>query len=351
MQHIDGYVIYIDNNRPCKIKPLNMYTVDVEYRRMLNGDNITHIWDTHNKHILSIVNDKNNILDIAEDNKMYVVEVSLQTGCVKRIRDDRLRGNPDAIIDAIVRRYNKDKIHSMDGVWDGVNIRLAILINRTFKTFCYNMHIPNNSHVIDLGSGNGADHTVWKDKGYTMLCIEPSDRRFRSLLDNTRDNINVVARKKDMRDVMNVLKTSSTRYRYVTFMRSIGHINKQEIIDLLRQFKLYGIICIVIVTMIADETTTKHIEDSYSQYFNIDVDNNKFTTMITYSVNGKKMQYVDSCYTYQEWRNISRLCGYNMSVIRESDYMQNVYHINNNKLLYPCTTDACITLSNERHNR
>jgi hypothetical protein len=352
-EHVDGRVVYVDGNRPCKVKPLDMYTVDVMYKKVVTREGVHHVFNTSNAYVLqklkNVAHDDNEVLNAVENDKMCVVEVSLLDGTVKRIRTDRSQANPDGVVSSIVAKYLKDEKHSAKGMWKGTNLYLTILINRTFKTYCYHCYVPQRSHLVDVGSGNGADAHVWKERHYDVLAIEPDEKRFKNLLTATRDNVQVVARRKDASQLVDTLRRLPTRYRYVTFMRSIGHVDRKHLEALLLSLNVYGVVVVVVVTSVKDEMVDATVSDVHGQMFSMKCNDSTSKVTVRYSIARKEVQYDDNIYTYKEWEHISSTTGYTMSVLRQRDYLRNVYGLDCKGVFLPCAADACIVLRSRKY--
>lgn len=339
MQHVDGYVLYLGNNRPMKVKLAESLTVDLECVKAEDG---TITYDVNNSHLRSIVNDVGGVLDLAECDRTYIVEVSINNGAVTSIRNDRLSANPSNVVNNIVSKYMSDKKYSLSDVWSGRNIKLLILMNRVFKTFCYNRFVPAQSRIVDMGSGNGADVYIWRDKGYKVLAVERDEKRLSILKRKVHSHIDIICKLCDMRCVMRLLSDSTMKYRYTTFMRSIGHLSLNEIRTLFVALRKYGMVRIVVVTALRELVYDADVADHNGQRFNVHIrDDGMIVTK--YSIDNRRMSYVDNCYTHSEWSNIAKDASYRLNIFREETFIADVYHCEQEALLKPCTMDVCLT--------
>lgn len=342
----DGLVIYIGNNRPIKVKLCSNITVDLDY--IYDSNTNKGSWLTTNAYMVSMLKQPHNLgLD---ENKKYVIEVLVSTGVATRIRLDRLNGNPDSVVNNVVAKYAKDAKYSIPSVWQGQDLKLTILLNRMFKRHCYLKYVPHGCKLIDMGSGNGGDLSMWLLSSCSILAIEKDVMRFKTLQTRVKMHTKIQPINLDMKNVMLELKSKTLRYEYMTFMRSIGHMTDQSIANVLRALARYGIRRIVIVTMVTDRLQNYAVQDKQGQTFKIDVTNTGKASKvnIAYNIGGKDGGYEDTCYSTDQWTHLAKQCGYSISIESQLDFMNHIFRLSGD-LYYPCFTDVCIILDNAKY--
>lgn len=337
----DGYVIYIDGERPVKSKLGSTYTLDLEYKYKLIGKKTQHMW---NYSLPVPMQDPLEIWEHLDEGVAYVIEVRIHDGKIIRLRNDRTRGNSREVIDSVLVSYVRDSKYSVEDVLKGEDIRSIILLNRMFKYHCYLEYIPRSSRLIDMGSGNGADSNVWRDMGYYILAIELDKTRVSVLRSMVKSNDKVQVVRANMLDVTKQLHKATMRYTYATFMRTIGNLRKEEIVAILRTFRRYGVSRVVIVTMIRDKVTTANVSDTSGNNFSVSVGSGDMVT-VSYSISGKPTTYIDRCYSLKEWYEISAETGYEIVVEYQWDILSKVYGIVPSAYMAFCAMDVGIVLS------
>lgn len=333
LPNTDGYVLYVGNDRPVKIKLASMLTVDVEYNR-------TTGWNLSNSTLKGIIKDP----PIHEmTSETCVFEVRVGDGTVVRERPDRSKGNPGPIIDTIVRSYAKEIKHSQSEVWAGRDIKFSILLNRMFKYYSYRKYVPECSCVVDLGSGNGGDYRIWKLMSYKVLAIEIDPGKVGIMKNKVRGDSNVMAVNDNMLNAIKYMRRSTMKYRVAISMRSISHLEIPSIVDLITSLLNAGINKVVIVTMVADDAINHVYTNDCKQRFAVTLQNGKST--VEYSIEGKTVSYVDNCYTIQQWRDIAVECSLQFTMEHQSEFMFNVYGIEPTKSTMPCFMDVVIVMT------
>ena len=229
----DGYVVYIGDNRPIKVKLADMITLDIEY------DKSSCRWNCPDNISCKLKTPAIDMLMSTNDN-IVVMEVNLHTGDVIRLRGDRMRGNSKMVIDKVVRSYNADIKYSNIEVWSSKDIRFSLFVNRAFKRFMYLKYIPRNYNLLDVGSGNGGDVDIWEYMQYKVLALERDESRFKVLVNRIGTNQHMRAVCDDMRNMLKHLRNSTVRYHGASFMRSLGTLTADEVHTILSALKAYG---------------------------------------------------------------------------------------------------------------
>lgn len=341
----DGYIVYIGDERPFKVKLSSMVTLDMEYNYRVTNGVVAHTWNVSEGHkdILGTLGSPLIEYPYLEPDKTYVFEVRVADRSIIRIRTDRTRGNSKQVIDFVMRAYSKDKKYSLSEVWSAEDLRFMVLMNRCFKYYSYVKYIPKGSRVIDMGSGNGGDSGMWRDMEYTILAVEKDSSRCSVLKKKVGDNPKITVKCRDMLDIESILRNTPIRYTYATFMRSIGHLDRKDIIHTLTLFREYKINRVVVVTMVVDATKSCGIVDTSGQHFSIKMDDDG-STIVDYFISSKAVTYSDRCYTLCQWHDMAVESGYIMSVEYQWDVMVRLYGLKHTSVTYPCSTDAVLIL-------
>jgi hypothetical protein len=337
--HTDGFVVYIGNGRPLKVKLSEMCTIDVEYNKRTNTYS-----DVLYKHFPSVQIEKpdENVL-LSSDTENVVVEVNVHTGKVVRTRPDRTKGNSEPVVASMAAAYRKDMKYSIMGIWSGVDVRFSILVNRTFKRYMHLKYMQRKANVLDVGSGNGGDFSIWKQMEYRILAVERDPARFTRLRERLSKETNMRAVQGDMRDMMKHLGASAVRYHNASFMRSLSNICKEEIVHMLGGLRTYGCTRILIVTMIRDNLQPHTYINKEGQWFNITPMGN--TVSVEYHIDGEPVGYTDNCYSLGEWETMCRASGYDMRVEMQSAFVSSAFSLVQSPNTYPCFTDAGLILT------
>jgi hypothetical protein len=340
-EHQDGYILYIADMRPLKVKTADMATVDLEYSYSTLDGVIVHNWMYASK-----LTPMNPLVahPYLERDRRYVVEVRVCDGTIVRLRPDRARGNPPDVVDSIVRIYERDRKYSSLDIWSGENVRFVIIVNKAFKSFIYSRYIPRGACLIDMGSGNGGDSDIWRKMEYNVLAIEKVHERIKVLRSRTKDNLKVSVRTRDMIDIIPLLKSSLIRYRYVTFMRSLSHLGAESIVKLLSALREYGITKIIILTMVRDFSRNVHVIDRRKQEFSVQLLENGSVSQVSYRTDGKSVTYKDNCYSVEEWSHMSSKSGYSCTYVRQSDVVRSVLGLEDSPIAEVCSMDVVFVL-------
>lgn len=225
-------------------------------------------------------------------------------------------------------------------------MKFSILINRTFKYYCYKLHIPARCNVIDMGCGNGGDLETWKELSYTVLAVEIDPQRINILSQRLSGHSQVVVLHCDMVDAYKYITPYYTMYRIAAFMRSISHLSLEEIATMLKQLLRLGVEKFVVVTAVSDYCTSYLYKDTDNNLFRIDkTDNNLCTTSVTYVVDGKAVTYTDNCYTLSQWSCLATRLGLTMDLHTQRDFVMQTYGLSENLSVRNCFTDVCMVLS------
>jgi hypothetical protein len=332
----DGYIMYIGNNRPLKVKLVDMITLDVEFVKSKS------MWNCEEE--LSIrfeTPDCDTLMSTTDD--VIVMEVNIHTGRIVRVRGDRVRGNSKPVRDNIVRSYNNDLKYSNKLIWSGIDIRFSLLINRTFKRYMHMRYMLRGSNLLDVGSGNGGDISIWRDMEYKVLALEKDETRFRVLSEKLSDDVSARVIKDDMRNLMYHLSNSAIRYHNVSFMRSLSMLDSNEICVMLRHLKAYGCTKILIVTMV-DNGSINHEYATNNQMFKIAYGDNR-TVTVSYTVDGIATSYTDNCYSEREWEDMCLSSGYKVTIKTQSSFVSETYSLSYSTNIHPCFTDIGLILS------
>lgn len=346
--YTDGLIFYIAGQRPLKLKKLEDMTVDVEYTRTVQASGLVHKWGTRNKDLLAILS---NVVptdaQCPEDAKMYILEIAVNRGLIKRVRADRKAGNPDMVISNVMEKYTRDKKYSSEDVWCGKNLKFPLLAGRMFKRYCYLKYIPDGQSILDLGSGNGGDLSVWTEKKFYVLAVEKADERFRRLRNACKNYPKISCRHRSMEDIIPILQREARSYKYACFMRSIGHLGEIGIRKILAELYNYGVEVVVIVTMVADNLQRCTMVDSALQYFQVWPGQGN-QVKVTYKIGEKqRTQYEDFCYSIESWQKIAADCKYTLSYEREGDFLNSVFNFQEPEkysILAACVADCCFVL-------
>ena len=339
----DGYVVYIGNNRPTKVKLVEFLTADIELQV---DDDLKSVWRTTNTFLLSRIKYPvyHSLEDLDQTSAVY--EVSLYNGEIIRPRLDRRKGNPEEILERIVKCYKRDEKYSTRLVWSGESVKFSILVNRTFKHYLYFKYIKEGSYIIDLGSGNVGERNIWNTLKCKVVCIERDPKRFEVLKTKCSKDLNIIVFKDDMRNAMSCLKQVNLKYRTACFMRSISHLCKEDIVTLLKGLEAYGIKTILIVTMVSDWLQEDYYyEDSNKDYLKIVHNSVGKTSYVEWKIGSKNMSYLDNCYSTKEWRELATLSGLRIDIIPQSLYTSKAFNITRDFTNYSCYTDVGIILS------
>jgi hypothetical protein len=336
LEHMDGYVIYIGSNRPLKVKLANMVTLDVEYNKSLSA------WNYQGQLPVPLETPSTDILMSTNDN-IIVMEVNIHTGHIVRVRGDRMRGNSKVVLDNILRSYGEDIKYSNGDVWSGNDIKFSLLINRTFKRFMHLKYMPRRTNLLDVGSGNGGDISIWRDMSYKVLALEKDEGRFNVLCKRITHDISIIAVHDDMRNMVYHLKQSPIRYHSVSFMRSLSMLNDEEIVTMLSGLRAYGCNRILIVTMITDRLM-HHSYKTPDQEFNIVYDGSNIVT-VSYKSDNMIISYTDNCYSQDKWISMCSSSGYNVVIESQASFVKNAFSLECCPSTYPCFTDIGIFLS------
>jgi hypothetical protein len=337
----DGYVVYIGDERPFKVKLCSMMTLDLEYSYKVVGDAMIHTWNTN---ALGPIDNPLTLYPYLDAKRTYVFEVNVSSGKVVRLRTDRTRGNSSVVVDLVLKAYSKDSKYSLQSVWCGKDLRFLILVNRMFKHYVYMTYIPELCRLIDMGSGNGGDSNIWLDRKYNVLAIEKDPTRCIILRDKVRANPHIAVRRRDMLDIKNVLKNTPAKYSHVTFMRSIGHLSPEQIVTMLCLFKSYKIQRIVIVTSIMTSTVNYRMDDGFGNMFTMNIDE-EGNTEVSYHIPPKApVEYHDRSYTLREWQHMATFAEYRLRVESQWDVLSSVYGLSYSEILFPCTLDKVLIM-------
>lgn len=331
----DGYVVYIGDSRPTKVKLASMMTIDVMY------DKSTMSWDCSDDIQRRLENPSEDIVMSTNDN-LVVVEMNLHTGKPVRIRADRTRGNSRMVMDRLIRSYDSDVNYSLIDVWSGRNIKFSIAINRCFKRYMHARYMPRGCNLLDAGSGNGGDMDIWEDMGYKVLAVEKDKDRYKILANRSSNNNNIRSINEDMRNMINYLGTSIVRYHCASFMRSIGTLTSYELQAMFTGLRLYGCKKLLIVVMISDGLIS-HSYTYSDKNFSIIYDDHEAVT-VRYNTDDEVIEYTDNCYSLSKWLDVCLASGYNVVVEKQSDFMDRTYSLKPSDSIYQCFTDVGLYL-------
>ena len=332
MMNIDGYVVYVGKSKPLKVKLCTMVTVDLEYSRsrgwLYTGGIVLPDPPAH-------------ILDSSPTDTV-VLEINVHMGAVVRDRPDRDKGNPKQLVDIMVSEYRKDCKYSHPDVWTGSDIRLSILLNRVYKSYVYRRYVPQGVHIVDMGSGNGADSGIWTEMSYKVLAVEMDQLRVSTLRRKVSDMPHVKVVHCTMQEAHRYLGAHSTKYKMATFMRSASHLKLEEMKTVLHRFMRAGVNMFVVVTMVRDYVQT-HTYTYGTQTFSITVDDTRST--VSYNVDKEIISYKDYLYTLQQWTDLAQSCSLSVHVDRQSEFMRGAYGMLITDSTYPCFTDVALVLT------
>jgi hypothetical protein len=336
----DGYVVYVGNSRPIKVKLSTMVTLDLEYRKSSGWQRVSE------KLAGRLELPSTEMLDSFQTD-IVVLEVSVSSGRIVRSRPDRSRGNPSAVISSILRGYEKDVKYSVASVWCGTDVKVSILVNRMFKHYCYKKYVPVSSCIIDLGSGNGSDYATWREMHYRVLAVEVSRDRVSIMKDRVASDSNVNVLCEDMKNIRMHMSRYLIRYNTATFMRSISHLSVRSIKELLHYLVSIRVTRFIVVTMVSDYVDSHSYRDDLGQTFSINKSSTAkgVVTAIDYKVGTKRVSYRDNCYNIDQWTNIARACRLNIQIDRQADFVARAYGMKRQSSTYSCFTDVCMIMT------
>jgi len=332
----DGYVAYVGNSRPAKVKLASMLTIDVSYNKSTNS------WNCCDNIAARLKRPREDILMSTSDVVM-VIEVNLHTGESVRARGDRLKGNSRMVMDRLLKSYSSDIKYSVVDIWSGADIRFGNLINRCFKRYMHEKYMLRGSNVLDIGSGNGGDISIWEDMNYKVLAIEKDKTRYNVLQKKIHSSNSIRAINDDMRNMMVHLSNSTVRYHCATFMRCLGTISSDDVVYIIRQLKTYGCKKILIITMVSDGLIS-HTYSHDDQSFSVSYDD-KDKVAVKYTIANKTVEYTDNCYSISKWVDMCSSCGYKVTLELQSGFVDRTYSLHRSDSTYHCFTDIGMCLS------
>ena len=340
----DGYIAYLGNSRPMKIKLKEHMTLDLEF----NKSNSTYLLpEGIAEEDLRDIQLPTDDITMSTTLDSIVLEVSVHSKLIVRSRPDRIRGNSAHVINTVIGCYRRDSKYSNVDVWRGKDVRFCILVNRAFKRYMYMKYLPRGSSLLDIGSGNGGDIPIWRHMEYKVLAVEVDGERFKVLSSRASDCSNIKTVLCDMRrlDVLRgYLSSSAIRYANVSFMRSLSNMNKDMVKLLLSELVVYGSSRMIIVTMVRD-FLVEHRYTYEDQSFCISPSQEKVT--VAYTASDKNTTYSDYCYTVDEWMSIFEHVGYKAVVEYQASFVSNTFSLKCTQSTYPCFTDVGFCLSRQ----
>ncbi len=374
----DGYIVYIDDKRPAKLKDMDHATVDLDFyfdEVAVADGKVCGKWSYN----LSTQKDIPLSMLPEKSQKSAVYEVRIKDGQVVRRRSDRLTGNPVGLVKQIISQYSRNAVQSNSAVWGAKDPEFFVVANRIFKRYVYNKFVPNNSSIVDLGSGNGGDIPIWKEKGYSVIAVEPDHARYNILVSNVKSLVKI----RCVQSKMEAYEFSERDYTYCTFMRSINAISIAErlalVSRLLAKRKKLVIVCSTLerarsVLKAADSEVTplnvksamkslKELErnlqtpkdvTSFSKIYKSSDDSRR----IKFALKGRELTvdyernsqgsdriYSDQLMSIEEWKDLADSCNAKMTICEPEEFLESVYKSTSLVAMSPCKLDVGIMIS------
>lgn len=329
-KNTDGFVFYIGNNRPLKLKTVDNLTVDLEY----NTESKTWSYED----IVSTIPKELEPEEGEED--IVVYEVRLLDGKVIRKRKDRESGNPPNLVKSILGKLRISKMTDRLNVWACKDVQFAIVANRMFKRVVYQKYIPEGSFIIDFGSGHGGDMVIWEERDYRVIAVEKDRKRYEILLGRVESKSRILCYNCDMEHFS--LDISMRQYKYCTFMRSINAINNKEKKNLLSRLFKYN--KIVVIVCIVEENIC---EDSIFEGSTGSVKVKRIgrDLEVRYSIKGEEDRvYTNYIMSRAEWYSIAEKHNYAVEEYKVEEFLIDVYGTSSMDVMRLCKLDTCMVM-------